>query len=59
MRLPRWLRSTESIYNAGDARAPWIGKISWIRKWQPVLLFLPGKSHGQRSLAGYKRLGYD
>ena len=25
----------------------------WIRKWQPNLIFLPGKSHGQRSLAGY------
>ena len=28
---------------------PWIGKISWSRKPSPV--FLPGKSHGQRSLA--------
>ena len=25
----------------------------WSRKWQPVLVFLPGKFHGQRSLAGY------
>ena len=24
----------------------------WRRKWQPALVFLPGKSHGQRSLAG-------
>ena len=23
------------------------------RKWQPTPVFLPGKSHGQRSLAGY------
>ena len=23
----------------------------WTRKWKPTLLFLPGKSHGQRSLA--------
>ena len=23
------------------------------RKWQPTLVYLPGKSHGQRSLAGY------
>ena len=23
------------------------------RKWQPMLVFLPGKSHGQRSLVGY------
>ena len=25
----------------------------WRRKWQPTPVFLPGKSHGQRSLAGY------
>jgi len=24
----------------------------WSRKWQPTSIFLPGKSHGQRSLAG-------
>ena len=27
-------------------------KIFWRRKWQPTPVFLPGKSHGQRSLAG-------
>ena len=26
-------------------------KIPWRRKWQPTLIFLPGKSHGQRNLA--------
>ena len=31
----------------------WVGKIHWRRKWQPTLLFLPGKSHGQRSLVCY------
>ena len=31
---------------------PWVGKIPWRRKWQPTLVFLPGKSHGQRSLVG-------
>ena len=25
----------------------------WRRKWQPSPVFLPGKFHGQRSLAGY------
>ena len=25
----------------------------WKRKWQPTSVFLPGKSHEQRSLAGY------
>ena len=28
----------------------WVGKIPWRRSWQPTPIFLPGKSHGQRSL---------
>ena len=32
---------------------PWVGMISWKRKWQPTPVFLPGESHGQRSLADY------
>ena len=32
---------------------PWVGKIPWRRAWQPTLLFLPGESHGERSLVGY------
>jgi len=26
---------------------------SWRRAWQPIPVFLPGKSHGQKSLGGY------
>ena len=29
----------------------WVGKIPWRRKWHPTPVFLPGESHGQRSLA--------
>ena len=36
---------------------PWVGKISWRRKWQPAPVSLPGESHGRRSLAGYSPLG--
>ena len=32
---------------------PWVGKIPWRRALQPPPVFLPGESHGQRSLAGY------
>jgi len=35
----------------------WVGKIPWKRAWQPTPVFLPGKSHGQRSLAGNNPLG--
>ena len=32
---------------------PWVQKIPWRRKWQPTLVFLPGKYHAQRILAGH------
>ena len=45
--------------NAGDARdggsVPGLGRSPWSRKPTPVLL--PGKFHGQRSLAGYSSWG--
>jgi len=31
----------------------WVEKIPWRRAWKPTLVFLPGESHGQSSLAGY------
>ena len=42
----------------------WVGKIPWIRKWQPTLVLLNGRSHGQRKLVGYspwgcERVGHD
>ena len=30
---------------------------AWRRNWLPTSVFLPGKSHGQRSLAGYSSWG--
>jgi len=27
-----------------------MGKIPWMRAWQPTPIFFPGESHGQRSL---------
>ena len=35
--------------NAGN---PWVRKIPWRREWQPTPVFLPGKYHGWRSVAG-------
>ena len=34
---------------------PWVGKILWKREWQPTPVFLPGESHGQKSLAAAVR----
>ena len=45
--------------NEGDVRdAGLIRKILWRRKWQPTPVFLPGESHGQRSLVGYSPWGH-
>ena len=35
----------------------WVGKIPWSREWLPTPIFLPGKFHRQRSLAGYRSGG--
>ena len=35
----------------------WFGKILWSRKWQPIPVFLPGKSYWQRSLVGCSFMG--
>ena len=47
--------------NARDVKRltldPWVGKIPWRKAWQPTPVFLPGESHGQRSLLGYSPWG--
>ena len=45
--------------NAGEEQPnPRVGKIPWRRRWQPTPVFLPGKVHGQRNLAGYSPRGH-
>ena len=43
--------------NAGDVKRcgfnPWVEKILCRKAWQPTPVFLPGESHGQRSLVDY------
>ena len=52
--LPWWFGGKESTCQLGGCGFdPWVIKISWRRKWQPTPVFLPRKSHGQRSLVGY------
>ena len=36
----------------------WVVKIPWRSTWQPTPVFLPGESHGQRSLANYSPWGH-
>ena len=52
--LPRWFNSKESTCQCRRSGFnPWVGKFTRRRKLQPSPVFLPGKSHGQRSLVGY------
>ena len=37
---------------------PWVRKFLWRREWQSIPVFLPGESHGKRSLAGYSLWGH-
>ena len=54
MGLPWWLSGKEPAFQCRRCGFhPWVGEIPWRRKRQPIPIFLPGKSHGQRSLAGY------
>ena len=51
--LPRWLSGKESAcWCRRCGFDPCTGRIPWRRKWQPTPVFLPGKSHRQKSLAG-------
>ena len=50
--------------NAGDGFGPWVRMIPWRRKWQPILVLLPGKFHRQEEPVklysmGLQRVGHD
>ena len=51
----------QSVNNLPAMQETWVRfldpEIPWRRKWQPTPVFLPGESHGQRSLAGYSPWG--
>ena len=54
--------SLSSVKNLPAIQETWVQFLGWedcwTRKWQPTPVFLPGKSHGQRSLVGYSPWGY-
>jgi len=59
--LLRWLSGKESVCQCRRCKRlgfdPWVWKIPWRRKWQPIPSSLPGKSHGQKNLVGYSIWG--
>ena len=57
-RLPWWLRGQGICLQLGrPGLGPWVGKIPRRRKWLSTPVFLPGESHGWRSLVGYSPWG--
>ena len=61
---PRWHSGEKSTGQFRKCRRPqrrrfdpWVGKIPWRKTWETTSAFLPGKFHGQRSLAGYSPKG--
>ena len=56
-------RTLRSLPATRETPVQSLGQILWRRKWQPIPVFLPGKSNGWRSLAGYSpwgcRVGHD
>ena len=57
-RLPYWLSGKESACSAENSGSvPGLGGSPGEGYEQPTLVFLPGKSHGQRSLVGYNPWG--
>ena len=63
--LPWWLSGKECACQCKRCSFnPWVWKIPWRREWLPTPVLLPGKSHGQRSMAGYspwvcRRVGHN
>ena len=55
--VPRWHSDKESACQGRRHKKhwfnPWVMKNLRSRKWQSTPIFLPGKSHGQRSMVGY------
>ena len=52
--LPWWLSGKESACQCRrHGFDPWVGKMPWRRKWQPIPVFLSAKVCGQRNLVGY------
>ena len=52
--IPRWQRMHLPGQETQEMQVdPSVGKIPWRRKWQPTPVFLPGESHGWRSLLGF------
>jgi len=48
----------QMIKNRPAVQETWVRSLGRKDKWQPTPVFLPGESHGQRSLAGFSPWGH-
>ena len=52
--MAQWVKNPPAMQETQEMRGWSLGQEDlWRRKWQPTLVFLPGKPHEQRSLVGY------
>ena len=62
LELPRWHQWSRIHLPMQETQEtefnPSVREIFWRRKCQPTPVFLPGKAHGQRGLAGYTPWGH-
>ena len=58
--MAQWVKNLPAMQETQESGFdPWVfGKMPWRRKWQPTPVFLPEKSHGQRSLVGHSLRGH-
>ena len=53
--LAQWIKNPPAMQETQIQFNPRVVMIPWRKKWQPSPEFLPEKSYGQRSLAGYSQ----
>ena len=59
MGFPVGSEHKESACIVGDPGSiPGSGRPPWKKEWHPTPVFLPGESHGQRSLVGHSPWGH-
>ena len=52
--VAQWVKNLSAMNESRRCEFnPWVSKIPWRKAWQSTPVFLPGKTHGQRSLAAY------
>ena len=57
--VAQWVNSLLAMQEMQETRVQArVRKIPWRRAWKPTPVFLPGESHGQRSLVGYSPQGH-